>query len=259
MRTLTIAACFRNARSGPRRRSHWSSSSPSVSDFSSCIAADGSEARPPRRSPPLSEARLARAVIRGRRSSGASSQHKHAMQHATGKTVLGDFNDASFDYYGVRSRFFRKDGKFFVETDGPDGKLATFEVKYTFGVDPLQQYLIEFPDGRLPSAVDRLGQPREGTGRPALVSSLSERGDQARRSPALDQAEPELELHVRGVPFDRRAQELRCSHRPLRHELCGDQRRLRDLSRPGLAPRRLGARPQRLVAVRKDRRIQRRD
>jgi predicted CXXCH cytochrome family protein len=77
-----------------------------------------------------------------------SSQHKLAMQHATDKTVLGDFNDASFDYYGVCSRFFRKDGRFFVETDGPDGKLATFEVKYTFGVDPLQQYLIEFPDGR---------------------------------------------------------------------------------------------------------------
>ncbi len=49
----------------------------------------------------------------------------------------------------MRSRFFRKDGKFLVETDGPDGKLATFEVKYTFGLDPLQQYLIEFPDGRL--------------------------------------------------------------------------------------------------------------
>ena len=32
------------------------------------------------------------------------------MQHATDKTVLGDFNDASFDYYGVHSRFFRKDG-----------------------------------------------------------------------------------------------------------------------------------------------------
>ena len=71
------------------------------------------------------------------------------MQHATEKTVLGDFSDARFDYYGVPSRFFRKDGKFLVETDGPDGKLATFEVKYTFGVDPLQQYLIEFPDGRL--------------------------------------------------------------------------------------------------------------
>ena len=77
------------------------------------------------------------------------SQHRQAMDHATERSVLGDFNDASFDYYGVRSRFFRKEGKFLVETDGPDGKLATFEIKYTFGVDPLQQYLIEFPDGRV--------------------------------------------------------------------------------------------------------------
>jgi tetratricopeptide (TPR) repeat protein len=78
-----------------------------------------------------------------------ASQHKAAMQHATDKTVLGDFNDRSFDYYSVHSRFFRKGGKFMVETDGPDGKLAEFEVKYTFGIDPLQQYLIEFPDGRV--------------------------------------------------------------------------------------------------------------
>ena len=77
------------------------------------------------------------------------SQHKHAMAHATDATVLGDFNDASLDYYGVHSRFFKKDGKFLVETDGPDGKLANFEVKYSFGLDPLQQYLVEFPDGRL--------------------------------------------------------------------------------------------------------------
>jgi predicted CXXCH cytochrome family protein len=78
-----------------------------------------------------------------------TSQHKLAMAHASDSSVLADFNDTSFDYYGVHSRFFRKDGKFFVETDGSDGTLATFEVKYTFGVDPLQQYLIEFPDGRL--------------------------------------------------------------------------------------------------------------
>src|SRR5262245_35963444 len=77
------------------------------------------------------------------------SQHKQAMDHASDKSVLGDFNSASFDYHGVHSRFFRRDGKFLVETDGPDGKLATFEVKYTFGVDPLQQYLVEFPDGRV--------------------------------------------------------------------------------------------------------------
>lgn len=77
------------------------------------------------------------------------SQHKQAMAHATDAAVLGDFNDATFDYFGLRSRFFRKDGKFLVETDGPDGRLTEYEIKYTFGVDPLQQYLIEFPDGRL--------------------------------------------------------------------------------------------------------------
>jgi hypothetical protein len=77
------------------------------------------------------------------------SQHKHAMQHASAASVLGDFDDAGFDYFGVHSRFFKRDSKFFVETDGLDGKVATFEVKYTFGIDPLQQYLIEFPDGRI--------------------------------------------------------------------------------------------------------------
>ncbi len=71
------------------------------------------------------------------------------MAHATEQTVLGDFSGVTFDYFGVRSRFFREGGKFLVETDGPDGTLATFQVKYTFGVDPLQQYLIEFADGRV--------------------------------------------------------------------------------------------------------------
>jgi predicted CXXCH cytochrome family protein len=78
-----------------------------------------------------------------------TSQHALAMDHATDKSVLADFSDSSFDYYGVHSRFFRKDGKFLVETDGPDGKLDVFEIKYTFGVDPLQQYLVELPGGRL--------------------------------------------------------------------------------------------------------------
>jgi len=77
------------------------------------------------------------------------SQHERAMAHATDKSVLGDFNNTSFDYFGVTSRFFRKDGGFFVETDAPDGKLTTFQVNYTLGVDPLQQYLIEFSDGRI--------------------------------------------------------------------------------------------------------------
>jgi predicted CXXCH cytochrome family protein len=36
-----------------------------------------------------------------------------------------------------------------VRTDGPDGALHDYEIRYTFGVYPLQQYLIEMPGGRL--------------------------------------------------------------------------------------------------------------
>ncbi|PLK49947.1 tetratricopeptide repeat protein [Uliginosibacterium sp. TH139] len=77
------------------------------------------------------------------------SHHEQAMQHANDKTVLGDFNDAGFTYNGISSRFFKRDGRFFVNTDGADGSLQDFEIKYTFGVYPLQQYLIEFPGGRM--------------------------------------------------------------------------------------------------------------
>jgi len=73
------------------------------------------------------------------------------MQEANASTVLGNFDDAKFKYSGIESRFFKRDSKFMVRTDGADGKLADFEVKYTFGVAPLQQYLVEFPGGRYQS------------------------------------------------------------------------------------------------------------
>jgi len=76
------------------------------------------------------------------------SHHDLAMQVANEQTVLGDFNQTEFKKDGVISRFFRRDGRFFVQTDGPDGQLADFEVKYTFGVFPLQQYLLELSGGR---------------------------------------------------------------------------------------------------------------
>lgn len=79
------------------------------------------------------------------------SDHDLAMQEATAGTVLGDFADATFEAFGVTSTFSRQGGKFFVRTDGPDGALANYEVKYVFGVRPLQQYLVAFPGGRLQS------------------------------------------------------------------------------------------------------------
>jgi tetratricopeptide (TPR) repeat protein len=77
------------------------------------------------------------------------SDHFKAMMPANDTTVVGDFNGASFSGDGVTSRFFRKDGKFFINTEGPDGKNHDYEVLYTFGYKPLQQYLVAFPGGRM--------------------------------------------------------------------------------------------------------------
>jgi len=78
----------------------------------------------------------------------SGSDHDLAMQEATQTTVLGDFDNAKFTARGVTSRFFKKDGDFYVNTEGPDGKLQDYRIDYTFGVYPLQQYLIAFPGGR---------------------------------------------------------------------------------------------------------------
>lgn len=76
-----------------------------------------------------------------------ASQHAAAMQEATTQTVLGRFDGATFTKDGVTTTFLQKDGKFYVRTDGPNGALDDFEVRYTFGIYPLQQYLITMPQG----------------------------------------------------------------------------------------------------------------
>ncbi len=77
------------------------------------------------------------------------SDHDLAMQVATPETVLANFDDQQFTYQGVTSRMFRRGDKFFIHTEGPTGAMEDFEIKYTFGFDPLQQYMVEFPDGRV--------------------------------------------------------------------------------------------------------------
>jgi tetratricopeptide (TPR) repeat protein len=78
-----------------------------------------------------------------------TSHHRLAMQPAGASSVLGDFSGARFTYGGITSIFSARDGRYFVRTDAADGAMRDFDVKYTFGVDPLQQYLIELPGGRL--------------------------------------------------------------------------------------------------------------
>jgi predicted CXXCH cytochrome family protein len=76
------------------------------------------------------------------------SHHDHAMRVASADTVLGDFDAARFEHGGITSRFFTRDGAFWVNTDGSDGELRDFRITHTFGFEPLQQYLVELPGGR---------------------------------------------------------------------------------------------------------------
>ncbi|MET1070102.1 MAG: tetratricopeptide repeat protein [Pseudomonas prosekii] len=77
------------------------------------------------------------------------SHHQLAMQPATPKTMLGDFNNVTVKANGEATVFSSKGDEFWVKTPGIDGKNADFKVAYTFGIAPLQQYLLEVGEGRL--------------------------------------------------------------------------------------------------------------
>ncbi len=77
------------------------------------------------------------------------SDHQMAMAVASEATVRGDFDDAVFEGDGISARFYRRDRRYYVYTQGPDGEMGEFEIRYTFGYEPLQQYLVPFPGGRL--------------------------------------------------------------------------------------------------------------
>lgn len=78
-----------------------------------------------------------------------TSQHSGAMSAATPETVKGDFGDVTAGTGPTAARFHRDGDRFLVDIEGPDGKVATFAVSHTFGLYPLQQYTVTFPDGRL--------------------------------------------------------------------------------------------------------------
>ena len=80
-----------------------------------------------------------------------NSDHDKAMDHANDSTVLGNFNNVELVSNGHTHKFYKREGKFYVLTDGENNEMQEFEIKYTFGYTPLQQYLVEFDGGRLQS------------------------------------------------------------------------------------------------------------
>ena len=77
------------------------------------------------------------------------SHHDMAMKHANSQSVLGDFNDHIFTLQDKPNRFFRNGEEYWVNVQGPDGNWHDYKVSYTFGWQPLQQYMVEFEDGRI--------------------------------------------------------------------------------------------------------------
>ena len=165
------------------------------------------------------------------------SHHRHAMAPADPANVQGDFDDASFTHKGKTTRFFRKDGGYFVATEGPDGAPGDFQVRYTFGYHPLQQYLLAMPGGRLQALDVAWDSEAKRWFPPAAGPGLG-----PRRRLALDGVLLHLEHHLRRLPLDRPEERLRSRAGQLHHHLGRDQRGLPSLPRPGRNPYDLGPR-----------------
>ena len=153
------------------------------------------------------------------------SHHALAMQTATRATVLAPFRGETYTEAGVTTRFSQRDGRYYVHTEGADGRLQEFEVTHALGLSPLQQYLIPLPGGRKAASARQraaagtyrrrshgrpgparrahagthhcLGRTTPRPRRPALVPPACRPEPPGRRRAALDRASEQLELHVR--------------------------------------------------------------
>ncbi len=126
-----------------------------------CIASGGCDAQPPAQnsaaqpasSEPAGPAYVGTVTCAGchaeQATSWRGSHHDLAMQEASAETVLGNFASATLQHRGETFRFETRDGRFLVQTADAAGALRDFEVAFAFGVEPLQQYLVHLPGGRL--------------------------------------------------------------------------------------------------------------
>ncbi|MCP5163686.1 MAG: hypothetical protein H6990_01320 [Pseudomonadales bacterium] len=100
------------------------------------------------------------------------SHHDLAVQPPTPETVLGDFDDASFTYNGVTTRFYRDGDLYKVRTDGEDGKLTDYTVKHVFESTRCSSTCCPCPAAACRHRVSRLGCAACRPGRAALVSPV---------------------------------------------------------------------------------------
>ena len=160
------------------------------------------------------------------------------MQPANDDSVLGDFADGNFMHQGVTTRFQRHDESFVIETAGPDGQITTFPVRYAFGVEPLQQYLLEMPDGRLQASGPAWDTRSAENGGQRWFHVYGDEPIDHRDVLHWTRAGAELGFDVRVLSFDGSAQVVRHrGHADVHDDVVGSQCRVRGLSRTGIAAR----------------------
>jgi len=77
------------------------------------------------------------------------SHHDYAIAEADEESVRADFENSEFQDGEYTYRFFREGEEYKVEAPGPDGQMQIYDISYTFGWEPLQQYLIDFGKGKM--------------------------------------------------------------------------------------------------------------
>ena len=75
------------------------------------------------------------------------SDHFYSMQKATAEYVKADFN-TSYSADKIQYKFAQNDTAYFVEIKDQNEPVQTFEIAYTFGWHPLQQYLLKAENGK---------------------------------------------------------------------------------------------------------------
>ena len=76
-----------------------------------------------------------------------NSHHDQAMKIADSTSILANFNNTTFTHNNVKSTFYKKEGDFYVNTTDENGVYTDYKIIYTFGFFPLQQYIVQFPNG----------------------------------------------------------------------------------------------------------------
>ena len=165
------------------------------------------------------------------------SHHDRAMELATEENVVGDFDDVSLRTLWSREPLLQARRQVLGEHRRAGRRIPRLRN---------QIHLRHRPDAAVHGGIPRwqgAGAPRFlGHAQRRVVLCLSHgrggRTHSARRSAALDGHRPELEHHVRRMPFDQREEELQSSFEYLRHDVLGNRRQLRNVPRPGQPARR---------------------